>query len=53
MTLCDDGHDEVCYEGPNCPCCEAIKETKASDELISLRDDEIVELQAKLENLKP
>ena len=21
VTLCDDGHDEVCYEGRNCPCC--------------------------------
>jgi hypothetical protein len=22
MTLCDEGHDEVCYEGRNCPACE-------------------------------
>ena len=22
MTLCDAGHDEVCYEVRNCPVCE-------------------------------
>ena len=21
MTLCDDGHDEVCYEGRQCSAC--------------------------------
>ncbi len=22
MTLCDNGHDEVCYEGKVCPACK-------------------------------
>ena len=26
MYLCDDGHDLVCYEGRNCPVCDAIDE---------------------------
>jgi hypothetical protein len=38
MTLCSDGHDEVCFEGRSCPACE-------------LRD-EIKELEKKIENLE-
>lgn len=26
MNLCDDGHDEVCYEGKYCPACELNRE---------------------------
>lgn len=26
MNLCDDGHDEVCYEGRECPACELKQE---------------------------
>ena len=26
MNLCDDGHDEVCYESRHCPVCDAIKQ---------------------------
>ena len=26
MNLCDDGHAEVCYEGRNCPVCDAREE---------------------------
>lgn len=38
MTLCEDGHDEVCYEGRNCPVCEKM--------------DEITELEKEIERLK-
>lgn len=24
MTLCDDGHDEICHEGRSCPLCEKL-----------------------------
>ena len=26
LNLCSDGHDEICFEVRNCPCCEIIKE---------------------------
>lgn len=29
MSLCDDGHDELCYEGRICPACKAIDSLKA------------------------
>lgn len=28
MNLCDDGHDEVCFDGRHCPVCEIIKDDK-------------------------
>ena len=31
MTLCDNGHDEVCYEGKYCPAC------KLKDEIDQLK----------------
>lgn len=24
MNLCSSNHDEVCYEGRSCPCCELL-----------------------------
>ena len=28
MNLCDDGHDEVCFDSRHCPVCEIIKDNK-------------------------
>lgn len=40
MYLCDDGHDEVCYEGRLCPVCEARKEIdRLERETEDLRDE--------------
>lgn len=38
MNLCSAGHDEVCFEGRNCPCCLLL--------------DVIAGLEKDLENLK-
>lgn len=38
MNLCSEGHEEVCYEGVECPLCETLKEM----------DD----LEQKIKNLK-
>jgi hypothetical protein len=41
MTLCSDGHDEVCYEGRACPCC-TLRETIADlERQIGQKDAEI------------
>ena len=45
MYLCNDGHEEVCYEGRNCPVCEERK--KVSD-----LEDEVFSLKEKSEDLK-
>lgn len=36
MTLCEDGHQEVCFDGRNCPLCIILKEKDA--EIDSLND---------------
>ena len=38
MTLCSEGHDEVCYEERDCPMCKLLEENKI--------------LTAEIENLK-
>ena len=38
MNLCDHGHEEVCFEGRNCPVCEKI--------------EEIMELEKQIDDLK-
>ena len=45
MTLCDDGHDEVCFDGRNCPVC---KEQKRSSDL----EDEVYDLKQQIAELK-
>ena len=34
MNLCDDGHEEVCFEGRNCPVCEKIEEIRELEKQI-------------------
>lgn len=45
MNLCQDGHDEVCFEGRNCPVCEKQKELDAANEDIAKLQDAITELK--------
>ena len=45
MNLCDDGHDEVCFEVRNCPCCDKLKE-------ISDLEDKIYNLTKEISDLK-
>ena len=45
MNLCNDGHDEVCYEVRLCPVCEALKEIDRYQREIEDLRDEIKELQ--------
>ena len=45
MNLCDDGHEEVCFEGSKCPACPLIDKIAAQeDELMQLRK-EIIQLE--------
>ena len=42
MRLCDKGHDEVCYEGRECPVCKEIEQ----------RDKEVGRLEEAVESLR-
>ena len=63
MQLCDDWHEEVCYEGRKCPVCKLIEEKDAIigkceakiEQLLSESGDYLVQverLQVELEELK-
>jgi len=55
MNLCNHGHDEVCFEGRNCPVCEM--ETDKNSEISKLEDkiseleNQIGELEGTIEDL--
>jgi hypothetical protein len=52
MNLCDDGHDEVCYEAKKCPACELIEELNKTEDIVASKDEEIDELNQALDALK-
>ena len=40
MYLCDDGHDEVCYDVKDCPVCVKMSEiVELEDKIFGLKDD--------------
>lgn len=45
MTLCEDGHDEVCYAGRNCPACAAVKDKESAEEATEEAKDGLAEVQ--------
>ncbi len=45
MELCNDGHDEICFDQRNCPACELVKK-------ISDQEDEIYLLKEIIDELK-
>lgn len=52
MTLCSDNHDEVCYEGRNCPACALYGETVTLMEKLDDSKSEIDQLKNEVETLK-
>lgn len=42
MNLCNDGHDEICYEGRICPACSVLEE-------VATLKDRIETLEQRLE----
>lgn len=52
MNLCAHNHEEVCYEGRNCPACEAIADLEAANQTIEAREETIKELNEEIDNLK-
>lgn len=59
MNLCSEGHEEVCFEGRDCPVCEAIEtaDSLQSDldsllEDYSLLEEVNVSLNERIEDLE-
>ena len=48
MNLCSDGHDEICYEGRNCPCCAMLSDIAARNSEIDGLRDEIKSLENEI-----
>lgn len=49
MNLCSEKHDEICFEGRDCPLCEM---RGGKDGAISDMEDEIETLTEEIANLK-
>jgi len=45
MYLCSDGHEEVCFEGRDCPVCEAMEELEATQKELSDLTDSLANLE--------
>ena len=41
MTLCEDGHAEICFDQKYCPLCKSIEREKELEETIKIRDKQI------------
>jgi len=52
MKLCSDEHEEVCYEGEDCPVCKAINKCCLSDEVIDSLEADISRLKDEILDLK-
>ena len=53
MELCSSGHDEVCFEGRQCPVCEAISDkNQETEDMIKEIDDLKDENRSLTDDLK-
>jgi len=52
MNLCSDGHQEVCFEGKNCPACTAIYERDQANQEVELLKDKAEQLQSRIDDLE-
>ena len=52
MNICDDNHEEVCYEGLDCPLCELINKFDHATEQLDAALGTIDELKNEIDTLK-
>lgn len=48
MNLCSSKHEEVCYDGKDCPVCEAQEDTATAKSEIEDLKDKIMDLENDL-----
>lgn len=49
MNLCSYGHDEVCYDGRECPVCGEMEDIKIANCRIAELEQDISKLEDELE----
>ena len=47
MTICDDGHEEICFDTRRCPLCDVIRERDALDKELSEVRSELLQDRAQ------
>jgi hypothetical protein len=59
MQLCEEHHQEVCFDGRTCPVCEAIAEKEGVEneleqtkELLDSTNEVVEELRSEIKDLK-
>ena len=50
MNLCLEGHDEICYEGRECPACNLLKDRDYFDNEVGRLEKELDSVQSDLES---
>ncbi len=51
MTTCSEGHAEICYEGKECPFCEAIESYETQIGSLEQEIDDLQEQQEQQDQL--
>lgn len=52
MTICSDGHGELCYEGNDCPACEIVQEREDALEELKEANKSIESLETQITELE-
>jgi hypothetical protein len=47
LNICSNSHDEVCFDGRNCPVCAKLKEIEELEETISALNGQISEMESQ------
>jgi hypothetical protein len=51
MNLCDDEHDEVCFESRNCPVCATVQLLKEAEQEVEDWKEKVESLESEIELL--
>lgn len=52
MKLCEDGHDQICFDGRHCPCCELLKMNSGLEDKVYELEEKVNELKEGIANVK-
>ena len=52
MQLCEEYHQEVCFDGRNCPVCEAINEKEDIEHKLEKVESELETSNEEIDNLR-
>lgn len=50
MDICSDDHDEICFTGRHCPCCEMLETIDGLNEELESLQTEVKTLEKEIES---